>query len=222
MLRRLFPLTLLLLPVTLWGYAFEASYFAALGLASHNVLKPWHYIASGSGPLLSMMVVLVIYSQLKKFFTRRVHVDDLKELREQLSKMDFKKEILGARVAVVLSVAFWLAVYFGHDTPALSTLSDTFMYLAFINVSLFFNSIATSPNHARFTVLFMLATSIAVCFAAGGYGAGINDMKRSSPLRDDYIVKIVRANGELTATATDFTLPTSWWRGAIRLLGVNQ
>ena len=221
MLRRLFPAALLALPIAVWGYAFEASYFAALSLSSHDALKPWHYIASGGGTVLSMFVVLLVYAHLSKFFSRRIHQDDMKEVRAELKKADFKSEILGARIAMLLSLAFWLMVYFGHAIPALSTLSSLFLYLTFVNVGLFFGCIATSPNHSRFTVLFMLVLSIALCFAAGGYGAGKQDLSRSSPLRDDYIVKIVRMNGTISAHATELVLPTSWWEGAKQLLGVS-
>ncbi len=222
MLRRLLPLVLACLPIALWGYAFEASYFAALGLSSHQVLSLWHYIASGGGLILSMLVALLVYTQLKKFFTRGIHEDDMKEVRAQISKAEFKKEIVGARIAVVISVVFWLAVYFGHSIPALSTLSSTFLYLAFVNVGLFFTCVATSPNHARFTVLLTLVLSVAVCFAAGGYGSGKQDMLRASPIRDDFIVSVVRVDGKLVARATELVLPASWWQGAKQVLGVKQ
>ena len=227
MLRFVPLLVAIVLPVGFWGYAFEASYFLALDLSPHETLHVWHYFASGGKSLLVMIVLLVVYASLKKFFTSGIHVDDMKELKAEFSAPNFRDEVTGARLAVIFSTVFWSVVYFANHLPAFASVSNIFLYVVFVNVMMFLMSIASSPQHAKGTVLVVFVLSVAICFAAGGYGAAkqampvMPVMQGSSSLRDDHIVQILLVNGKLHVKSTELVLPGSWGEAVKRVLGAK-
>lgn len=211
-------LLILALPVGFWGYAYEASYFLALDLSPHKTLSVWHYVVSGGGLILLMLVPLLVLANLRKFFTKAIHEDDIKSLKDHLARAELSEEIKGARVAVALSAAFWLAVYFRFPLPMAGHLHSIYLYMVFVNLALFFSSIAISPPYARGSVLIAFIASVAICFSAGGYGDAVRSRDGKDLLRDDNIVRIERLGGRPVATAKDLPLPTSWSDALLRLL----
>jgi hypothetical protein len=209
-LRSVLYLLILVFPLGLWGLAFEVSYLAALDVPILGTLQPWHYFANGGVQIFTMAVTLFIYASVKKFFTEKIHADDLKLFKSAARSADFKNELLGARVAVLISIGYWLAVYFGTRVVGIPNISDVYMFMVFVNLSWFLMCIVSSPAPAKLTVITMLVLSITICFAAGGYGQAKRSLMLGSNLRDDYIVKIQRSNGRLHAKATSFPFPVTW------------
>jgi len=192
MKRALLFLLPVLLPAGLWGYAYEASFFRAIGLSSHTYLTAFHYTLSGITYLLVMVLPLLVFSQLRKFFTKQIHFDDAKVLEDHLATSKFSEEIKGARLAVALSVVFWLIVYFQKSLPIPRGVSSTFLYVVFVNVMFFYTSIALSPPYSRPTIILALVVSITICFSAGGLGAGKQFLSSRTGLRDDNVVRVER------------------------------
>lgn len=195
MKRALLLLLPVLLPAGLWGYAYEASFFRVIGLSPHPYLTAFHYTLSGLTHLLVMVLALLVFSQLRKFFTKQIHVDDAKALRDRLAASKFSEEIRGARLAVSLSVVFWLLIYFQDSLPIPRGVGSAFLYVVFVNVMLFYTSIALSPPYSRPTINLALVVSITICFSAGGLGAGKKFLSSRTGLRDDNIVRVERMPG---------------------------
>ncbi len=81
----------------IWGYAYEVSYFIAIGLPPHATLGIRHYVTSGATTVLLMLIPLLVMGHLEKFFTTRIHVDDAKSVSDLIAKANFSQEIKGAR-----------------------------------------------------------------------------------------------------------------------------
>ena len=122
-------------------------------------------------------------------------------------------------LAVALSVVFWFAVYFQPRLQLSGNISSIFLYMVFVNLWLFFSSIATSPPFSRATVVLAFIFSVSICFSAGGYGDARRQREGRNVLRDDYVVRIERVDGKLIATPSEIPLLTSWPGILKRLLG---
>lgn len=207
------------LPLGIWGYAYEFSYFRILGISPHETLGVWHYVVSGGALILLMLIPLLILGNLKKFFTKGIHEDDIKSIEKHLGRADFPEAIKDARLAVVFSVIFWLAVYFQPHLPIPNKTSITYLYVVFVNLAFFYSSIALSPPYSRPTVVIAFVVSVALCFSAGGIGAARNSRDSANPLRDDHIVRIERIDGKLNAVAKAIPVPASWLTAIKRIVG---
>lgn len=204
-MKSLRTISIALLPIAfvlgILGYAFEASYFFALGLNVHKYFGLHQFVISGFLVVLPMFVVLFIYTQLKKFFTKQVHEDDAKTVSEQLAKTTFANQLIGARMAVAFSLVYWIVVVFapkfGVDWP----LWPVFGYMSFVNLLFFYGTILLSPSQSRLAILVAFLVSVSLCFSAGGYGQAIDKRRIDPVIRDDFLVRIMR-------TATDQTVET--------------
>jgi hypothetical protein len=210
MKRTILFLLTIALPLGLWGYAYETSYFLALGISPLDTLNLRHYVVSGGTLIMAILIPLIVFSQLDKFFTKRIHVNDAKSMKDQLAKADFSREVKGARIAVLLSMLFWFVVYFQPRLHLPQDLSSQYFYMVFVNLMLFYSSIAISPPYSRATVIFAFVVSVAICFSAGGYGEARRQSESKNVLRDDHIVRIERIDGKIVAIPNDLPIPTSW------------
>lgn len=178
----------------LWGYVYEASYFFARGLNVHEYFGLRQFVLSGLRIVLPMLAILLVYTQLKKFFTKQVHEDDAKVLAEQLSKTSFSQQLIGARVAVGFSAAYWLIVVFAPMVGLTWPLWSSFGYMSFVNLLFFYGAFALSPPYSRLSVIVAFCVSVALCFSAGGYGYGQDTRVNDHVVRNDVLVKITQTD----------------------------
>ena len=210
-MQRYFYIALIVaIPSALWGYAYEFFYFFALNLSPHKILNLKHYVVSGVALAIYMFVPLLALSQLKKFFSKRIHINEAKSLGDALDQTTFASEIKGARIAFIFSVVFFITAYYESIQLHSDRLSATYMCMVFVNLIMFYPSLALSPTHARISVLIGLTASIAICFAAGGYGDAARALKTKTLLRDDFIIHIERLDGKLVVVPKEIFIPTSW------------
>lgn len=73
----------------------------------------------------------------------------------------------------------------------------------------FFGAVATSPPHARVSVILAFIISVAICFAAGGFGAaGSQQFLKDGAVRDDSIVRVIRPKeGKVEVEVKPLTFP---------------
>lgn len=204
----LFPLAVLF---AAWGYAYEFTYFITLGLNVNDVLTVNSYMVSSGRVIAFIVLSVMLFVHITKFFTKNIHEDDVATLKSRLSERSFANEIVNARISCVISVLFWLVVCFGRQIGIAEDFSHLYMYLIYVNATLFSTSLLLSPPHAKITVLLLFSVSIALCFSAGGYGNANYAMRNEGVVRDDMVVKIINNEGELEAKAASipFKLPYS-------------
>ena len=202
--KALVPAVLLL---GLWGYAYEYSYFRALDLNVLDTLRALHFVLSAGSYIVPMLVIILIYVHLGKFFTKRVYEDDTKVILKQLESTTFEKEIFGARLAVMVSVIYWLSTVLLPKVGVDLRLGTIFLYLTFVNLQFFLPPLLLSPPHSRMSVLVAFVVSVTLCFSAGGYGFALNAKRANEVIRDDFLVRIVRSGGAALATVKPTRLP---------------
>lgn len=185
------------------GYIFEVSYFYALDLSATDVLGLQHFVASGASLTLPAAFFLVFTSQLKKFFTKAIHEDDVTVMLDGLSATTFAEQIVFARMSFVISVLYGAAVALSAKFNLHWHLGSTLLLLVFFNLQNFFAVIQLSPKHSRFTVIFMFLVAVFICFAAGGYSVGLDDREKTEVVREDFILKIERTGTARKATAKE-------------------
>ena len=199
----LFPLAVLF---AAWGYSYEFTYFITLGLNVNDVLTVNSYIVSSGRVIAFIVLSVMLFVHITKFFTKKIHEDDVATLKSRLSERSFAKEIVNARISCVISVLFWLVVCFGRKIGITEDFSHLYMYLIYVNATLFSTSLLLSPPHAKITVLLLFSVSIALCFSAGGYGSANYAMRVEGVVRDDIVVKVVNKEGSFKA----FSAPISF------------
>ena len=189
-----FALLAIALLLGFWGYCYEFAYFARLRLNVHEHLELRHFVVSSASSIIPMLVVLVIYGNVKRLFSKGIHADPAKEVVEHLKTASFDQFVPFARAGAALAAIFLVAVI---ALPALGInfmIWHLYLYMVFVVLQSFFGAVFTSPAHARFPVLLTLALSIAACYAGGGYGhAGSPVSPSSGVLRDDLVVKVAKA-----------------------------
>lgn len=192
-----------------WGYIYELTYFTTLGLNVNDVLTVDSYIFSSGRTIGFIVLFIVVFTQFVKFFTKSIHDDDVAILKSRLSERSFANEIASARTSCVISVLFWLVVFFGHRIGITEDFSYLYMYFIYVNATLFSTSLLLSPPHAKITVFLLFSVSIALCFSAGAYGRANYAIKTDGIVRDDMVVKVINDDGKFTAKAASlpFKLP---------------
>ena len=164
-----------------------------------------HFVASGGSSVILTLFLFFLIAQVGRFFSKRIHEDE-SAAEKRLNESGFADAIWSARVAVIISVVYMIA------TIILANVGLTFlsyMYIACImyNVQFFLPALFLSPAYSKFSVVANFILASAFCFAAGGYGSGLNDKNRT-PVRDDFIVLIIVKDCELVAEKKRLSIPT--------------
>jgi hypothetical protein len=197
----------LLIVITVWGFAYEASFFISAGLSLDQLSIP-HYFASGGRSIAFMLGILLIWTQLGKFFSRQIYQDDSKALQEQLKSVTFEKAVVEARVALAIGIAYWIIVISAEKYNLAKDTWTPHLFVAFFIFQMFFACLAVSPQHSRLSVYIAFIFAVSLCFSAGGYGSGKSILKRNNVVRDDMIVKITRTDGKISVEAKQVTWPS--------------
>jgi hypothetical protein len=203
---------ILCIPLVLWGWAYEVSYFSILGLNVNKTLGLLHYIYSSLIFLAIIFIVVIVYTAITKFFSNNVERNDWAGVKEALGKTELTKEISDARFAFLFSLGALLIVIFSPEVKFLDglgrLLGDGFMLLVLFNILLFFASLYLSPSHSKFAIISVFVLSIGTCFSMGGISHARMAIEiKESVIRDDSLVVITRENGEYVATAKPVKIP---------------
>lgn len=197
----------------LWGYCYELAYFARLKLVAHEYLSLKHFVVSSGATIIPMLLVIFIYENVKRFFSKKIHVDPREEVSEHLKAENFEKFIGFARVGVVIALVFLVLMFALPAVGITLAIWPMYLYMVFVVMQAFFGAVLTSPVHSLVPIGLTFALSTAACFAGGGYGyASSRHSASQDVLRDDLVVKVTRApNGEFKVEPKSFkvTLPPS-------------
>lgn len=200
--KRLVPYVAATIVFAVWGYAFELSFFLSLGLNPGDYLSPWHYILSSLQVLVPMLLAMAVITQLKKFFSKGVHIDDAKELTENLKEASFDQILMLARMIAVLSFVYFAVVVCVFHLDINFSVWAAGPYLLFMVLAYFLFAIILSPPHARVSVVVTFIFAEALCFAGIGCGmAHDSRIRPRSPVRDDFVVLITRRDDRLVIEA---------------------
>ncbi len=180
----------------LWGYCFEVAYFGRLKLNVHEHLGLRHFVASSAISIIPMLLALLVFRNVTRFFTKKIHVDPGKEVAEHLKSKNFEQFITFARAGASVALIFLVLVI---ALPAVGVgikIWPMYLYMVFLVLEAFFGAMTTSPPHARLPIVLAFALSVAACFGGGGYGyAASPDSASSGVLRDDFIAKVTKSPG---------------------------
>lgn len=196
-----------------WGYCYELAYFARLKLIAHEHLSLKHFVVSSGATIIPMLLVILIYENVKRFFSKKIHVDPRIEVSEHLKAENFDKFMGIARAGVGIAFVFLALVLALPEIGVTLAIWSMYLYMVFIVMQMFFGAVLTSPAHSIFPIVLLFALSAAACFAGGGYGyASSGNSASKDVVRDDLVVRITRSpNGEFKVEpkALDFPLPPS-------------
>ncbi|HWP17966.1 MAG TPA: hypothetical protein VNO84_02435 [Burkholderiaceae bacterium] len=192
-----------------WGYCYELAYFARLKLVVHEHLGLKHFVVSSGATVIPMLVVIVIFENVKRFFSKEIYVDPRSEVSEHLKAENFEKFIVVARVGAGIAVGYLALVL---ALPAIGVnvaIWPMYLYMVFVVMQTFFGAVLTSPVHSYFPIALAFVISTAACFAGGGYGyANSANSASKDVMRDDLVVKITRSsNGEFNVDPKELKLP---------------
>lgn len=195
--------------IGLFGFAFESSYFWALDLNALDFLNIEHFILSGLIEVIPLVIALIVWCLVVKFFTKGIHENDVKKFRRVAKKLSFNYEIDWARTVIVITITYWIWVILFQKTtahlPGIIALSGV---LILLNLLSFVSTYSSSPKYSQPTITFMFFLSIALCFSATGYGEGIFAKQQKITLRDDLIVNIVRVKNVIHPNAKPIKIST--------------
>ncbi|QLI60366.1 hypothetical protein C1C91_22245 (plasmid) [Aeromonas caviae] len=59
-----------------WGYSYEFTYFITLGLNVNDVLTVNSYIVSSGRVIAFIVLSVMLFVHITKFFTKKIHEDD--------------------------------------------------------------------------------------------------------------------------------------------------
>lgn len=201
--------TVVALVAGIWGYAYEFAYFAYFKLNVHETLTPRHFIYTGLINIGPMFGILLTYALVTKFFSKNVAQDDLKTVADRLASTKFSDEVILARSAFVLSLAFMLLVLFDMRLGTETGIGFMFWLFTFFNFQFFFGSLCLSPPQSRITVVFVFVLSVAMCFIAGGVDHARHPGASNGILRDDAVVRLHREGEKVIAQAKAIDIPIS-------------
>lgn len=203
--------------IGLLGFAFESSYFWALDLNALDFLNIKHFILSGLIEVIPLIIGLIVWSLIVKFFTKGIHENDVKNFRIAAKKLSFNHEIDWARTIFVITFIYWIWMIFLQKTtahlPGMLAISGV---LIFFNLLSFVGTYSSSPKFSQLTITFMFFLSIAFCFSAAGYGEGLFAKQQKNTIRDDLIVNIVRVKSAIHTKAKPIKISTP----ALQILGL--
>lgn len=194
----------------IWGYCFELAYFSRLGINVHKLLSLKHFVVAGASSIVPMLVVLFIFSNAKRFFTKEIHSDPTKVTLELFKASTFAQQVVFARVGAATSIFFLILVIALPALGITAKIWHVYLYIAFIVLQSFLGAILLSPVHARFPVMLVFLLSVATCFAGGGYGyaAVARGASAGTVLRDDFVVTVsVGSDGKAHAEAKRISIP---------------
>jgi hypothetical protein len=192
-----------------WGYCYELAYFARLKLIAHEHLSLKHFVVSSGATIIPMLLAILIYENVKRFFTKKIHVDPRSEVSEHLKAENFEKFIGIARVGVGIAFVFLVLVFALPAIGVTLAIWPMYLYMVFIVMQTFFGAVLTSPLHSLVPIGLAFALSTAACFAGGGYGyASSANSVSKEVIRDDLAVKVTRSStGEFKVEPTALKIP---------------
>lgn len=181
--------------LALWGYSFELAYFFKIDVSVHETLKIKHFIFSSGAIIAPILALLFIYSRLKTFFTKDIYSDNVTEAINAIRSKSFKAAIPLARIGTALAILFLIIVVTISELEINIFIWPSFLFIAFLVLQLFFAALLSSPQYARATIVPVFIISIAICFAAGGYGYA-SSHKFSPPgiVRNDFVVTTTKVS----------------------------
>lgn len=196
---------------SIFGFSFEYTYFKRIGFNVNDHLSYKHFIISGAQTIIPMFVLLIIFNNAKRFFSKDIYVDPNTKLNESLKKASFQNIINSARVDFGISILFALTIFLLPKIGIQWDLWTGFLYIVLMISQSFIFAMITSPSHARAPIILMFVVSISICFASGGYGyAGTSRTKDDGSIRDDMVVKILRQeDGGYQVNAKEIDFPFS-------------
>jgi len=157
-----------------------------------------------------MLLIILIFENAKRFFTKRIHSDPAKETVELIKSSTFEQQLVLARVGAALAFIFFLLVVLLPKVGITNQIWYIYLYMVFVVLQFFVGAMLTCPVHAVFPITLVFLFSVAACFAAGGYGlaAAPREITSSAVIRDDFVVKVsVGSDGTISAEAKPIPLP---------------
>lgn len=196
------------LPLALWGFAFEFSYFSVLGLNATQYLSYEHYAVSLRLYLIGMLIVLILITSLGKFFGKDIQKDDWSDLTIAWNAMPFDNHMKLARYICGFIMVFWLIVVFEPYTfygYTISLLGTQFLLLFYFATTFFASAIYVSNLNGRlwFSVIYLIVAS--ACFSMAGMELGREEKNfaltnasenKSVLIRNDRYIKVRYENGK--------------------------
>ncbi|AXI03272.1 hypothetical protein [Aquirhabdus parva] len=202
-------ITIFLLPVLFWGMAYEFSYFYVLGIDVSNVFTglftPFYYLYTPLSYILTLLIGMVVVTNISKFFSKNIQRDEWKNAVEQLEQLDINASILQAKTASTICFIYWvyvlLALHFGWSTRV----GTVFLTMIFYCIGFFIAGFYKSNIHGRVPLILAFIISVGFCFSAGGIAIASMDKKNLGIIRSDMVV-IVKSDGKsYTANANQIT-----------------
>ncbi|MCE1161293.1 MAG: hypothetical protein LWW74_08875 [Burkholderiales bacterium] len=194
-------------PFTVWGWAYEYSYFRVLGLNVYENLGFVHFIISAATSIVPMVLIFIVISSVWKFFSKELEKNDWEEFKDKYKSASLSDVVVIAKSGVVLSFIFWCLVLMGFNFGQDRRLGYNFWLMIFINFAYFFPSFYISQTHSKLPIIIMLIISVAFCFSAGGMDAARSQRLSNNTIRDDAVVKIYRIETQIKVEKKNWSVP---------------
>jgi hypothetical protein len=194
-----------------YGYIYETSYFATLGLSAMSTLSVRHFIYSGFRTILPPLIALSAMGLLIKFFSRRIESNDLDALVKSAKEVGFTRSLSMARLVFLFCAAVWLFAIFEHFLFEVPRAWAAVPWLLLFVLQAFTFAMYTSPPEARVALIFAFAIAIGLCLSSWAMGSArfAESLVVGSGMyvRDDAVVRITRTNSGYTAESKPIKLP---------------
>lgn len=199
------------MPLTWLGFAYEYSYFKQLNLVSNDYLGLRHYFYSGAFWIGQILIGAFIFSSVKRFFSKEIHVDQGKEVLETVSKLKFTDATWIFRAMVIFTFVYWLLSFLEITKDWYPNLMGLMWFMVLWNLSAYFFAMATGEKHTYATFTVMFAIALTMTMSASGFLHARHELNSQDPvLRDDGVVLVKREGDELKVAAKSISVPVPY------------
>lgn len=193
----------------IFGFIYETSYFATLGLSASSSLGARHFLYSGFLSTVIPFLCLIGLSLLVKFFSKRIEQNDVEALVKSANDFRFAQNLSMARFVFLMCAGIWLFSIFENRLFDMPHVWTGVPWLMLFTLQAFMLAIYTSPPQSRIAVLF--AFFVAICLCISTWAIGSARFAQSSPssthIRNDGVVHITRTTNGFVAEAKPLKLP---------------
>jgi hypothetical protein len=184
------------------GISYEAAFFYEMNLRAWDYFSLSHFFLSGVQLIFPCAVIAVVLAMFWKFFSGDLLSDDWHQIRKGMSRTTVKKEYPVTGIAVTLTFLYSASVFFDCHLPFSgdTKLVGIFLYVMFAFTIIYVRLLLLTAVHARAALSVVFVVTWSVCAAAGGFGEA-RSTRMNSSIRDDFVVKIERVNGEIKVAA---------------------
>lgn len=212
-------LLLLILPLAVWGYAFELSYFSSLDIPLPNELSVTHFVYQSLVPVAFMLVTIGIYQAVKTVFLPiQISKDNSGAFAKIVADAEldgFRKITNAVRFMVLLAIFYLAAIYLDWQLPRTHEgdnrdVGIMWWFMIYVVSPALLLAIAITPKNSKISFYVVAILALSCLYAAGGIYEARAPINDPNVLRDDNIVTIERRGDDVNVEIHEVPLITIW------------